>query len=183
MAGLKTLVVVLVILIAAAILISPGGLDKASDVIGRIESWLGENLGGITAKPTVATKAVVLSIEPSLPFSIKTDAPLNITAGSVHVNGFSGEINISNDGVFLSESNTGLRLTLPANGTMLDGLKINSWSLSNTGFYISPNITTTSGNISISGFYGSGAIDSGRLSLEGNATKVKATIGTVNVEI
>ncbi len=183
MAGLKTLVVALVILIVAAILISPGGIERAGKFIGSVESWLGENLGGITAAPAAANKALTASIEPVLPFALKTDAPLNITSGSVHVNGFSGEMVISKENVSLFEANTGLKLILPANGTTLSGFRINTLSLDGIGFYISPNITTSSGNISITGFYGSGSIDYGKLSLEGNVTRLKASIGGVLLEI
>ncbi len=183
MVGLKSLVAVLAVLIVAAILISPGGIEKAGGFVKDVENWLGLNIGGIMSKPTFGTSAVSLTLEPPTPFSIKPSAALNLTSGSVHISSFSGLILVGADSVSLSEAGSGLNLTLPASGTVLSGLRLDELSFSSIAFYISPNITTTGGNISITGFYGSGAIDSGRLSLEGNVTKLKATIGTVNIEI
>ena len=183
MVGLKTLVVALVILIIAAIIISPGGIEKAGGFFKDVENWLGLNIGGIMSKPTAGGKAVSLSIEPPVPFTLKPNAALNATSGSIHINGFSGEITIGSDNVSLSETGTGLNLALPANGTMLSGLRLDTLSLNGVAFYISPNITTTGGNITLTGFYGSGTIDSGRLSLDGNVSSLKATIGGVSVEV
>ncbi len=183
MVGLKSLVVVLIILIVAAIMISPGGLEKASGFAKDVENWLGLNIGGIMSKPAAGAKEVSVVLEPPVPFSIKPSAALNLTSCSVHINWFNGDITIGADSVSLSETSTGLNLTLPTNGTALSGLRLDEMSFSNIAFYISPNITATDGNISMSGFYGSGSIDSGRLSLEGNATSLRASIGAVNVEI
>jgi len=183
MVGLKSLVIVLVILIIAAIVISPSGIDKAGGFLKDVENWLGLNIGGIMSKPVTGGKAVSLSVEPPAPFVIKPNAALNMTSGSIHINGFSGEVAVSRDSVSLSETGTGLNLTLPANGTILSGLRLDAVSFNGVAFYISPNITATDGNISLTGFYGTGSIDSGRLSLDGNATSLKATVGTVSVEI
>jgi len=187
MAGLKALVAVLVVLVIAAIIVSPNGIDKAGNFTDTLKGFLDSALGKLTSSggpisTITGTKSVSLSVGPS-ELSLVPDAPLNITSGSTHINGFSGTINISGSGVALSEKATGLELSLPANGTELSGLKINALSLSGVPFYISPNITTTGGNITIAGFYGSGSISSGRLSLDGNVSRVRASIGDVSVEV
>jgi hypothetical protein len=180
--ALKILVAALAVLIVLAILVSPDGVDKAKGFFNDVKVWVGVNAGGITSTPA-GTKTVSISLDPQAPFVISPDVPVNITSGSVHINGFSGGLNASSDGVVLSEPATGLVMSLPANGTVIEGLKLSSLAFGKIGFYISPNITATEGNITITGFYGTGSIDDGKLSLEGNVTKVKATIGAVAVEV
>ena len=182
MVGLKSLVAVLVVLVIAAVALSPGGPERMGGFMKDVENWFGLNIGGIVSKPLGETKAVSLSLSPATPFSIAPNGAVNITAGSVHINGFSGYIIVGNDSVALSETGTGLNLTLPANGTAIAGLRLDELSFSNTAFYISPNITATDGNITITGFRGLGSIDAGTLSLEGNAS-VRAVTGGVNVMV
>jgi hypothetical protein len=178
---LKLLAGALVVLVAAAILLSPGSTERVWDLFGQAKAWFDGVLGSGSGAGH-ASKPLSIEMQPNLPFLLKPEAPVNLTSQGLDIRGFSGEIIVYPENITLSEAGSGLSLGLTS-GASIEGLRLGSLSSSDSGFFIGPNITATSGNLTITGFYGRCNITGGSISLEGNVTGLKANIGGVALEI
>ncbi len=165
---------------------SEGGIGGLlSGIIEKISSWFsGSPFGGFLEQPEARSSTVQVILYPD-EFSLKPESSVDLSAGGTEVTGFSGTMGADflNHTMTLSEEGSSLKVTLPMESIVLDGMRITSLSLAGMRFEIVPNMTTDNGTLEMGNFLGRMEFKPDRIEMFGNVSMLRARIGTMRWEL
>lgn len=173
------------LLVISSVLVGNFGVqDFFSDVVDGIGDLLGGSpFGGFFGTPSSKNKEVEITLFPQS-FTLQSDSILNIS-NSVGIEGFDGVLHLyfTNQSLVMKEKNSPLTLNLRLEHLEIENIKLGKTTVENMAFEVKPNITTNNGTMEMTNFLGRAVVEENKLTLHGNVSLLKITIGDLQFEL